>query len=311
MSSPFPSPYKYRQTEANGSRRASPANYPVYHVVPSTPPLSTRTSSPPSYLSLPTCHCQSEHQSLLPYLRGRSPTTITMSPHPRPILKRLFSSDKHDKQTNHHQQPLPFATCARIMSPRVHFPPTPSMVASTHPVHSPQTYDRKPIVISPNYCALPQRGSRKLYSPPADFEVERPERGRGRARQSSDKAEHIKGSYFHPRAYEACEPEPIPVDDSQLSPPLLVHDSYTADEYDSDVDSSDDESVTTPPDTKLPTSVSIVDPSASSRSQYGSSGDAKGIEDMGRPTLVRSNKRPSIQFTQSRENIFSPALEGF
>ncbi|KAI0688128.1 hypothetical protein BC835DRAFT_1230907, partial [Cytidiella melzeri] len=126
-------------------------------------------------------------------------------------------------------QPLPFATCARILSPHVHFPPTPSMVASTHPVHSPQTYDRKPIIVSPNYCALPERGDH-FHSPPLDFEVER---GRGRSRQT-DNSEHIKGSYFHPRAYEACELEPAVdvVDHSPLSPPMLVRDMSNSDEYD-------------------------------------------------------------------------------
>ena len=175
------------------------------------------------------------------------------------------------------------------------------MVASTHPAHSPHTYDRKPIVISPNYVAPPQAGPRKLYSPPVDFEVERSERGRDRqARPTPAKVEHtVKGSYFHPRAYEACEPEPLPSENSQLSPPLLVrHSPYGSDQYDSDVDSSDDESITTPPDAKSPAAVVIVDPQCASQPLE----DAHSVEGVERPTLIRSSKRPSIQLSSSREH---------
>lgn len=166
------------------------------------------------------------------------------------------------------------------------------MVASTHLVHSPQTYDRKPIVVSPNSCGLPQRGDRKLYSPPADFEVERRERGRGRG-HSGAAGDHVKGSYFHPRAYEACEPEPLEVQDLNMSPPLLL-----ADDYDSD---SDEESVTTPPDPKLPIMGAAVSEAAKStissrpltpyRSTYmcarGPQTVEKNVEGYQRPLLLQ------------------------
>ena len=42
------------------------------------------------------------------------------------------------------------------LSPHVHFPPTPALT-SIYVAHSPQTYDRTPIVISPNRCAFPKR----------------------------------------------------------------------------------------------------------------------------------------------------------
>lgn len=41
--------------------------------------------------------------------------------------------------------------------PQVHFPPTPSL-AQTYPTHSGAAYDRAPIVVVPNDCALPERG---------------------------------------------------------------------------------------------------------------------------------------------------------
>ncbi|KAI0778858.1 hypothetical protein BD413DRAFT_445792, partial [Trametes elegans] len=141
-----------------------------------------------------------------------------------------------------------------LFSPHVHFPPTPR-IADTYPAHSPTTYDRAPIAVSPNICQLPRRGERKVQSPPADCEADR--RGRTRARSKGPgsgpgSGEAVKGSYFHPRAYEACMPEPpssappsaagtrarVTFDDSP-SPPALVADLSPSDES--------DESVTTPP----------------------------------------------------------------
>ena len=61
-------------------------------------------------------------------------------PTPRPILKRSSSSmDRERKQAV------------------VHFPPSPT-ISKTFVAHSPSTYDRSPIVVSQNSCALPERG---------------------------------------------------------------------------------------------------------------------------------------------------------
>jgi hypothetical protein len=61
-------------------------------------------------------------------------------PTPRPILKRNPSTlDKGRKQAV------------------VHFPPSP-IISKTFAAHSPSTYDRSPIVVVPNSCALPARG---------------------------------------------------------------------------------------------------------------------------------------------------------
>lgn len=59
---------------------------------------------------------------------------------------------------------LPFATCSQaqfllLHSPHVHFPPTPRLVRSGI-THSPGTYDRAPIEVSPNQCEMPARGCR-------------------------------------------------------------------------------------------------------------------------------------------------------
>ncbi|EPT03413.1 hypothetical protein FOMPIDRAFT_74677, partial [Fomitopsis schrenkii] len=105
--------------------------------------------------------------------------------------------------------------CDYILSPRVHFPPTPN-IASLRFTHSPTTYDRAPIVISPNSGCL-----------------QLPKRGRERERSASP--EDVKGSYFHPRAFEACAPEPLDVPATTLdlsSPPGLVPDLSPSEESD-------------------------------------------------------------------------------
>ncbi|KAG6841795.1 hypothetical protein C0991_006679 [Blastosporella zonata] len=57
---------------------------------------------------------------------------------PRPILKRGTPS------TSHHLA--------------VHFPPSPSLTTHTFTAYSSAAYDRSPIQVSPNSCALPERG---------------------------------------------------------------------------------------------------------------------------------------------------------
>jgi hypothetical protein len=69
-----------------------------------------------------------------------STSNSTPSPTPRPILKRNCSSlDRERKRAV------------------VHFPPSP-IISKTFVAHSPSTYDRSPIVVVPNSCALPERG---------------------------------------------------------------------------------------------------------------------------------------------------------
>jgi len=103
-------------------------------------------------------------------------------------------------QLGYESDPLPFASCPKLLiSPHVHFPPTPSLT-STHIADSPRTYDRAPISISPNLCALPERGGR-VYTP------------------ASEHRNHKQGEgcYFQSRAYEACTVE---FPDTNISTPL-------------------------------------------------------------------------------------------
>ena len=221
-----------------------------------------------------------------------------MSPHtrPRPILKHHVSMSKQVTQ------PLPFLACGHpVHSPHVHFPPTPGLVQSTHPAHSPRTYDRRPIIVSPNQCDLSSRSDRKLHSPPADFEVERP--GRSRTRSPGRAAEDVKGSYFHPRAFEACEPEPLASDIVPLTPPPLVtrrasfaSDSESESETDGSAEDSDDsDAVTTPPDLKPSVALpeAYTSPSSSFSRAAGLPRDSLLAEKQ-RPHLVRADDQPSI-----------------
>jgi len=121
----------------------------------------------------------------------------------RPILK------------SHSPEGFPLASVALpflspLDSPHVHFPPTPTLT-SIHPTHSQYTYDRAPIVVSPNMCALPERGGR-MYSPQTSPEL-----------LHSIHYTTPKGGYFHPRAFEACEREMID-EGTASNPPTLIPD---------------------------------------------------------------------------------------
>ncbi|KAF8993091.1 hypothetical protein BDQ17DRAFT_161918 [Cyathus striatus] len=65
--------------------------------------------------------------------------------------------------------PFPFSSSFTLQlspanpSPHVHFPPSPTLFAM-FTAHSPGTYDRAPIIVSPNPLALPDWGDR-IYSP--------------------------------------------------------------------------------------------------------------------------------------------------
>ncbi|KAF9257058.1 hypothetical protein L218DRAFT_157870 [Marasmius fiardii PR-910] len=107
-------------------------------------------------------------------------------------------------------------------SPHVHFPPTPVIVSSSYVAHSSLIYDRAPIEVGPNSCALPERGGRVIMhagSPPISI------------KGGHDWARERIGSYFHPLAYEACEPEedtndvPVP---SPSAVPQLIRDSSSS-----------------------------------------------------------------------------------
>ena len=71
---------------------------------------------------------------------------------PRPILKH-FSSDSSDSSS-----PSPSPSRGSKARIQVHFPTHPLSLVSTHDAYSSVAYDRSPIPITPNACALPERG---------------------------------------------------------------------------------------------------------------------------------------------------------
>lgn len=158
-----------------------------------------------------------------------TPSSSSSTSHPRPILK--------------HQQTTP--NYGRVIgSPErlhvVHFPPSQTLTR-TYSAYPPSTYDRSPIVVAPNTCALPERGCPgRTYT----LDEERP------ARSSSPKrSQH--GIHLHPRAVfnhqsQVSPSKPGDIDDgsqcapwrtSQTQPPLIP-----------DLSSGSDESDGSPPD---------------------------------------------------------------
>jgi len=102
--------------------------------------------------------------------------SFVMSDPPKPILKRS-------------------ATEPSNRSHGVHFPPSPA--TCTYSAYSSAAYDRSPIVVTPNSCALPERGGR-TYT--LEEQQQHPRRGISFA------------SDFHPRAlaFASSRPAPLP-----------------------------------------------------------------------------------------------------
>ncbi|KZV74101.1 hypothetical protein PENSPDRAFT_541611, partial [Peniophora sp. CONT] len=112
----------------------------------------------------------------------------------------------------------------------VHFPSTPNMT-TTHLAHSPLTYDRKPIMVGRNECALPERNGR-MYTP-------RPDRHRTRPSGASVAEPVALGSYFHPHAALACQPEPLDAPEAPFNVPALIPDVTS--------ESDESDAIITPP----------------------------------------------------------------
>jgi hypothetical protein len=105
--------------------------------------------------------------------------------------------------------PFPFAT-SPMPTAHVHFPPPPSLV-STHLTHSPHAYDRAPISVSPNECALPERNGRTYTPGPAKPQRRRactPGPASASASSSPPAAQPALGGYFYPHAGFSVHREP-------------------------------------------------------------------------------------------------------
>lgn len=165
---------------------------------------------------------------------------------PRPILKRA--------QT---QQSPPMAAPRYPRSSLlqgshgVHFPPSPTLTR-TFSAHSPSTYDRSPIVVSQNTCALPERGCPGRTYTLDESESHKPKPA------TSNWMPH-SGRHLHPRAsnfsYRAQSPLIDEDDDDELQRtptctmpplPLLIPDLSSSSE------SSEESDDWTPPADFMP-----------------------------------------------------------
>lgn len=93
----------------------------------------------------------------------------------------------------------------------VHFPPTPSL-SRTYSAHPPSEYDRTPIVVTANTCALPERGGRTITdddAPPTPTPA-------CKRRLVGD---------VHPRALGPCSTSSLP----QLIPDMTTSESEESD----------------------------------------------------------------------------------
>ena len=89
--------------------------------------------------------------------------TSTHRPPPRPILKASHSAgppSAHSHLQPPHERAFPASSSGPPTPLRgVHFPPAPRLTR-TFSAHPPSDYDRSPIVVAPNTCALPERFGR-------------------------------------------------------------------------------------------------------------------------------------------------------
>lgn len=129
---------------------------------------------------------------------------------PRPILKRPHSNATHHHGSHHGPH---YA---------VHFPPSPSLTTHTFSVYSASAYDRSPIIVSPNSCALPERGGR-TYGLDDDPATSLTPSQRGHYYGSGD---------LHPRAFSAASRSISQFSDSTYPPPLIPDLSSESEESD-------------------------------------------------------------------------------
>jgi len=90
-----------------------------------------------------------------------SPVRAVMQTRPRSVMKRPTALPMSPNAPT-----FSTLTSPRLKSPHVHFPPS-AVLAATYATHSPRSYDRTGITVSPNPLSLPAWGDR-VYSPSVD-----------------------------------------------------------------------------------------------------------------------------------------------
>lgn len=132
---------------------------------------------------------------------------------PRPILKRGESYQSTPtggaapRYPRHHIFHQHGSGSASSSPPHgVHFPPSPTLTR-TFSAYSPSTYDRSPIVVSPNTCALPERGC-----PGRTYTLDESSKSSPPSRTNWSGSHH--GRHLHPRAVNyTSHRQPSPSED--------------------------------------------------------------------------------------------------
>jgi len=213
----------------------------------------------------------------------------------RPCLKH---STDLDPPPGANSSPFPFALCPAVMGQRVHFPPAPGL-CQTHLTHSPSIYDRAPIVVLPNVCALPKRNDR-TYTPHSECPSSSKKRVSTHPKGAQAAAAH------HPHAFrEASVASSDPaVRQHHQQLPQLVPDLSSSESDESDINSL-------PPDlTHFPSTghppISIIDGSGEATAALSFLPHANERE---KPRRERSRTRGSPRAVRKSEFAL-PELDG-
>ncbi|KAH9836057.1 uncharacterized protein C8Q71DRAFT_672403, partial [Rhodofomes roseus] len=158
----------------------------------------------------------------------------TFSPCPRPILKRPSTVADVPSLSRDRDEPTELLAIDRgILQPVVRFPSRPAL-SKTFSAHSSAQYDRSPIVVQPNTCALPARGC-----PGRTYSLDDPALlASARASSSRRRSPSRAGRHLHPRAAAALpaneeDDDPTPRASPHAPLPALVPDlSSESDESD-------------------------------------------------------------------------------
>ncbi|KZT66261.1 hypothetical protein DAEQUDRAFT_740126 [Daedalea quercina L-15889] len=162
----------------------------------------------------------------------------TFSPCPRPILKRPSTVPDVPSVPRERDEPTELLAIDRgILQPVVRFPARPAL-SKTFSAHSSTQYDRSPIVVQPNSCALPARGCPgRTYTLDDAASTFSPRQSSCRKRSPSRAGRHL-----HPRAASALpvahhadeeDDDPTPRASPHAPLPALVPDlSSESDESD-------------------------------------------------------------------------------
>ncbi|TFK88626.1 hypothetical protein K466DRAFT_444516, partial [Polyporus arcularius HHB13444] len=124
------------------------------------------------------------------------------SPCPRPCLKR--SSHPLPPSPPQDEPSTLLAIDPSILSPLVRFPPH---TALAHTLGNALPYDRSPIVVLPNRCALPARGC-----PGRTYDPDEPSSSTSTRRSKRSSISPV-GKHLHPRAVDGHDPRSFSDDD--------------------------------------------------------------------------------------------------